>query len=104
VCIRRLESESPRVALRSADVARSIIDLLEMPAIPGQSTQQRFIARGDDRVAARRMLDHVAGLLPVDVSVLRTTRHLVIDFSSRPFDPVELSRMMSLADQLVTAT
>ena len=41
-------------------------------------------------------------LLPADLSLLRIDEDLVIDFSNRPFDPIELGRMLSMLDQLAT--
>jgi len=39
-------------------------------------------------------------LLPPDVGLLLHGRHLVLDFSDRPFDAIEFGRMLALADQL----
>jgi hypothetical protein len=43
----------------------------------------------------------VAALLPPDVGLLLAGENLVLDFSTRPFDPLELQRVDALAEQIV---
>ena len=57
---------------------------------------------GLDPAAARRLYrSHLRALLPPDVGLLLHGEHLVLDFSARHFDALELSRMLALADQIV---
>ena len=39
-------------------------------------------------------------LLPADIGMLLADDWIVLDFSTRPFDPIELDRMIALAQQL----
>jgi hypothetical protein len=39
-------------------------------------------------------------LLPPDIGMLLHGQYMVLDFSSRPFDGIELGRMVALAEQL----
>jgi hypothetical protein len=43
----------------------------------------------------------VAALLPADIGLLLVEQNLVLDFSSRPFDPLEMQRIDALAEQIV---
>jgi hypothetical protein len=62
----------------------------------------RFIVFGTDSAAARALSkSHARALLPPDVGLLLHGRHVVLDFSTRPFDGIELGRMVALAEQLV---
>jgi hypothetical protein len=62
----------------------------------------RFIVFGTDSAAARMLSkSHARALLPPDIGLLLHGRHVVLDFSTRPFDGIELGRMVALADQLV---
>ena len=101
LAIRRVTRSSPAVGLRSADDARSIVDLFDLQPAPHQPASHRFTIVGDDVLAARALADgSTQSLLPGDLSLLRVGDYLVIDFSDRPFDEIELGRMLALLDQL----
>lgn len=103
LAIRHVATSSPPVGLRAADVARSVVDLFKLEPSPKQSANARFVIVGEDLVASHKMADGSSrALLPGDLSLLRIDEYLVLDFSSRPFDPIELGRMLSLLDQLAT--
>lgn len=103
LAIRHVATMSPPVGLRAADVSRSIVDLFKLEPSPRQSSNARFVIVGEDLVAAHKMAEGSSrALLPGDLSLLRIDDYLVIDFSSRPFDPIELGRMLGLLDQLAT--
>lgn len=103
LAIRHVPTLSPPVGLRSADATRSIVDLFKLEPSPRQSTNARFTIVGEDLVASHKMADGSSrALLPGDLSLLRVDDYLVIDFSGRPFDPIELGRMLGLLDQLAT--
>jgi hypothetical protein len=103
LAIRLVPTLSPPVGLRSADAMRSIVDLFKLEPSPRQSSKARFVIVGEDLVASHKMADGSSrALLPADLSLLRIDDYLVIDFSGRPFDPIELGRMLGLLDQLAT--
>jgi hypothetical protein len=61
----------------------------------------RFVASGTDSAAARRLaLNKIPALLPPDLAVLLHGSFLIVDFSTRPFDTIELTRMGALLEQL----
>jgi hypothetical protein len=61
----------------------------------------RFVVFGSDSHAARILSKSEArALLPPDIGLILHGQHLVLDFSARPFDGIELGRMVALADQL----
>ena len=103
VLIMRRETDNPRVGLRPTGAQQSLCDLFEMPSAPRQIPGIRFTICGEDWLATRELADGMArGLLPGDLSLVRTLRHLLIDFSSRPFDEIELTRVRSLATQMAS--
>jgi hypothetical protein len=103
LAIRHVPTASQPVGLRSADATRSIVDLFKLEPSPRQSASARFVIVGEDLVASHRMAEGSSrALLPADLSLLRVDDYLVIDFSGRPFDPIELGRMLGLLDQLAT--
>ncbi|HEX8911338.1 MAG TPA: hypothetical protein VF796_03185, partial [Humisphaera sp.] len=53
------------------------------------------------RVATTLATSSVRGLLPPDVGLLLVGRHLVLEFSDRPFDAIEFNRMIAVAGQVV---
>ena len=101
LAIRRVATSSPAIGLRSAEDARSIVDLFGLNLAPHQPTSSRFTIVGDDVLATRALAEgSTQSLLPGDLSLLRIDDYLVIDFSDRPFDELELGRMLALLDQL----
>lgn len=73
-------------------------DLRAYPTLPGG---ERFTTYGTTLHAARTLANsQVRGLLPPDLAILLTGPHLVLDFSTRPFDPLEFSRLLPLVDQI----
>ena len=77
-------------------------DIGETSSYPRMGDVARFIVFGTDSQAARMLSkSETRALLPPDIGLLLHGRHLVLDFSARPFDGIELGRMVALADQLV---
>jgi hypothetical protein len=63
---------------------------------------ERLVLYGADARAARALgKSSVAALLPADVGLLLVGENLVLDFSTRPFDPLEFQRVDALAEQIV---
>ena len=102
VLVRDLESSWKPTGLRPANATSSLLDLYSISSYPTMGNPERYIVFGTDSISARRLSQsHVRGLLPPDIGLLVTGRHLLLDFSARPFDPIEFDRMVALAEQLV---
>lgn len=101
VLIWPVSSQWPTTALRPASATRSLADLLNLPPQLTEGTQ-RFTVCSADRGAARALgRSSARGLLPADIGLLLIGRYLLLDFSDRPFDSVEFTRMMAVAEQIV---
>ncbi|MEA2707785.1 MAG: hypothetical protein QOF78_386, partial [Phycisphaerales bacterium] len=88
--------------LRPANQPASLLDQFSLSSYPRMGETDRFIVFGTDSAAARALSkSHARALLPPDVGLLLHGRHVVLDFSTRPFDGIELGRMVALAEQLV---
>jgi len=99
--IRQLESTWRPTGLRPANAAASVLDLFSLSSFPMMGSTDRFVAYGTDSAAARAVSKSMLrSLLPADVGLLLHGRHMVLDFSARPFDSMELSRIIALADQV----
>ncbi|MDB5295033.1 MAG: hypothetical protein JWO31_1016, partial [Phycisphaerales bacterium] len=97
-----IDREWPVVGLRPATAADSLVDLLPDAARPPRSATPRFVVHsGDRRAAAAVGASSLGGLLPPDVGLLLIGKHLVLDFSGRPFDGIEFNRMIAVAEQMV---
>lgn len=102
VLVREIEAIWPVTALRPAMHERSLVDLLQLGSFPALLSSDRFSVYGVDSAAARVMVSSVLmALLPHDLGLVLHGRRLILDFSTRPFDGIELSRMVSLVEQLV---
>lgn len=88
-------------ALRPTQAQVSLLDRLGLSPMPTPAGAERFIAMATNTAAARALVESSArGLLPGDIGVLRTDQWLILDFSSRPFDPIELDRMLAIVRQI----
>jgi hypothetical protein len=102
VLVRQLSSAWPATGLRPAHLPASLLDQFSLSSYPRMGETDRFIVFGTDSAAARILSkSHARALLPPDIGLLLHGRHMVLDFSTRPFDGIELGRMVALADQLV---
>jgi hypothetical protein len=104
VLVRQLEGASwTPTGLRPVITKASVLDQFSLSSFPAMGEVERFIIFGTDSAAARTLSQSQArALLPPDIGLLLAGDHLVLDFSTRPFDPIELGRMTALAEQLVT--
>jgi hypothetical protein len=88
--------------LRPAAHAVSILDLLGLLSFPSLGGSERFVVFGKEATAAEALADSAAQtLLPPDIGLLLHGRTLLLDFSSRPFDPIQFERVVDLAQQLL---
>ncbi len=101
VLIRPIQSHWPATALRPAHQQTNSIDLYSLSTPRNLHGTERFQILGRDENAARRLQSSSArALLPPDIGLLLHGGFLVLDFSSRPFDEIELGRTIALANQL----
>lgn len=99
--IRQLESAWHPTGLRPTEAASSMIDLYSLAGFPLLGTTDRFTVFGTDSTHARALSDSMTrSLLPPDIGLLLRGNDLMLDFSDRPFDAIELDRMLALADQV----
>ena len=97
-----VEEYWPATALRPAAHERSLVDLFQLASFPALMASDRFTVHGADAPAARAVVGSMLmALLPQDLGLVLIGRRLVLDFSTRPFDGIELSRIVSLTEQLV---
>jgi hypothetical protein len=102
VLIRELPANLAPASLRpvSAGADRLISRFVLTP----RHVNERFEVLSDSEQAAAALRRSPAQtLLPPDIGLLLYGRWMLLEFSSRPFDPIEFSRMLSLADQLGAA-
>lgn len=98
---RRVATSWPPTGLRPTAAADSALDLFSLSGYPLLGTTERFTVFGTDSVAARALSESMArSLLPPDVGLLLRENELLLDFSERPFDQIELDRMLALASQV----
>ncbi len=102
VLIRRRPTAGAVAALRPAAPARHLIDLLPMSEFASMTLGERFVVYANDSHVAQQLAESpLLTLVPKDVGLILLEEHLVLDFSSRPFDPIEFGRMIVLSDQLM---
>lgn len=102
VLVRQIGSAWPPTGLRPANQKASLLDQFSLASYPRMGEVERFVVFGTDTESARVLSKSEArALLPPDVGLLLAGRYLALDFSTRPFDDIELGRMVALADQLV---
>jgi len=102
VLVQKLPSAWPTTALRPSTAPASLIDEFALSSYPQMGDVTRFVVFGSDSHAARVLSKSEArALLPPDIGLILYGQHLVLDFSARPFDGIELGRMIALAEQLV---
>ena len=101
VLVRDLGSDWPATALRPAAHERSLVDPFALASFPALLSSDRFTIHGIDSATARAVAKSMlVALLPQDLGLILHGRRLILDFSTRPFDGIELSRVISLAEQL----
>ncbi|MDB5326488.1 MAG: hypothetical protein JWM57_2057 [Phycisphaerales bacterium] len=102
--VRTVEQYSTPIALRPAGAAHSLVDLMHLTLFPKLSSQNRFAVYGLRASDARDLAGSAArALLPRDIGLIRNADAVILDFTSRPFDPVEFSRVCAIAEQIVAS-
>lgn len=97
-----VDRDWPAIGLRPTHAADALVDLLSLPVHLAESTQRFAICTADRKLAQQVFATSLRGLLPADVGLILLGRHLLLDFSDRPFDGIEFNRMIAVAEQLVT--
>lgn len=101
VLIRSIGTSWHPTGLRPTGAPASVLDLFSLAGFPLLGTTERFTVFGTDSVSARALSNSmIRSLLPPDIGLLLRGDALVLDFSDRPFDAIELDRMLALADQI----
>lgn len=101
VLIRRIETDWKPTGLRPVASIPSVLELFSLSSFPLMGPSERFTLFGADPAAAAALSASSArALLPPDVGLLLHGRFLILDFSPRPFDAVELNRMRALGEQI----
>lgn len=101
ILVRRIGSSWTATGLRPTAARRSLLDLFSLSSFPSMGANERFTIFSGDSAAARALAGSMSrSLLPPDIGLLLSGSHLVLDFSQRPFDEIEFSRMIALAEQL----
>ena len=99
--VRTVDDYSTPIALRPAGAAASLVDLMHLTLFPKLSSQSRFAVYGLRATDAKELANSAArALLPRDIGLIRNADGLILDFTSRPWDPVEFSRLVAIADQI----
>ena len=98
---RRVNRSANAAGLRPASAARSVLDLFGLSQYPTFAVGHRFTVLSVTPSSARALAESASRtLLPPDLGLLLIDDWIVLDFSIRPFDPIELHRMISIAEQL----
>lgn len=104
VLLRTVEQYSTPIALRPVGAQHSLVDLMHLTLFPKLSSQNRFAVYGLRATDARDLANSAArALLPRDIGLIRNADAVILDFTARPFDPVEFSRMCAIAEQIVAS-
>jgi hypothetical protein len=99
--IRKMPTQWIPSGLRPAKQTTSILDQLSLSTYPAYSSMERFLVVSSDSAAARKLSKSITrALIPADVGLLLWADWLILDFTHRPFDPVEFGRMISLGEQI----
>jgi hypothetical protein len=104
VLIRSMTSgkSSSTAALRPANLSAgsTAIDLFHLTPFHSLANDRFSVLAANARAANELFNSSARALLPPDVGILMHDGVMMLDFSSRPFDPVELDRMIAVSEQI----
>jgi hypothetical protein len=101
--IRKLASSWPTTLLRPTMHVNSVLDFFPLSTMRAMVPGERFVQYAEQNLAGRLLSQSsVRSLLPPDIGLALVDDNLVLDFSTRPFDALELQRIDALAEQIVT--
>lgn len=99
--LQEADSFSTPIGLRPGRASVSLIDLMNLPLMPKLSNESRFAVYALRATDARELAASPArALLPPDIGLIRSADQIILDFTSRPFDPTEFDRMLAVAEQI----
>jgi hypothetical protein len=102
VLLRKLSTTWPPTGFRPVSRAKTVLDWLPLQEMRAMAPGERFVFYAAEANAARLLARSSSrALLPPDIAMLLIDQTLILDFSTRPFDPLELQRIDALAEQLV---
>jgi len=100
--VRATHDAHPAAALISATARQNAAELFQLSAYPAVLSNDRFTVWANESRAARMMADApTRGLLPADISYLTVGNLIILDFTPRPFDPIEFDRMITVMEQII---
>ncbi|HEX2973958.1 MAG TPA: hypothetical protein VHP11_16620 [Tepidisphaeraceae bacterium] len=101
--IRKLAAHTwPLTILRPAAHVHSLLDFFPLNTLQAMVPGERFIQYAERNLAGQMLSQStVRALLPPDIGLVLVEDDLLLDFSTRPFDPLELQRIDALAEQIV---
>jgi len=100
-CIRTVDTYSTPIALRPTAVPVSLVDLMRLHHFPKLSNETRFAVYGLQAIEARKLATGpTRALLPPDIGLIRNADAVILDFTARPFDTTEFSRLCAVAEQI----
>ena len=100
VLIRRSSTMRPAAGLRPVRASGSVIELFRLTPFHSLTNDRFAVLAEDGKTASQLARSSARALLPPDVGLLQTGEYVLLDFSTRPFDPVELDRLLAVADQI----
>lgn len=99
VLIRRVGKDFVPVALRPISARTDW--LISRILWPCRGGNERFeVLSASEQAASSLQQSSAQTLLPQDIGLLLHGPWMLLEFSDRPFDPIEFSRMLALSDQL----
>jgi hypothetical protein len=99
--VKKIDTPWLPTGLRPRANPSSLLDLFPLTSFPSMLPPERFVIFGTDSTAARLLAQSkLPALLPADIGLLLHGDTVIIDFSSRPFDTIELSRLTAVIDQI----
>lgn len=100
--IRKLETSWPMTCLRPTSSQQSAFDFLPVAEMHAISLGERFVLYSKQSSVTRALAhSSVAALLPANVGLGLIGQNLILDFSSRPFDAIEMQRLLVVAEQVL---
>lgn len=100
--IRKVQASWPVMILRPTANQTSAFDLLLRDGMNAVAMGNRFFLHGEQKLVMRGIAgSSIAALLPANIGMALVGENLILDFSARPFDTIEIQRLYAVAEQLL---